>query len=81
MRSLKSTETAHVESSRRRSTDEMAKSTRAQSNTPHASQDATEKVRVAKALMPLVRLLARQAAGDALMASQIEQENRTHEED
>jgi len=33
------------------------------------------------ALVALVRLLARQAARDALMVSRIEQENRTHEED
>jgi len=33
------------------------------------------------ALVALVRLLARQAAHDALMVSRIEQENRTHEED
>lgn len=59
----------------------MAKSTRAQSNTPNASQDATEKVRVANALIPLVRLLARQAAREALMASQIEQENRDDDDD
>ena len=33
------------------------------------------------ALVALVRLLARQAARDALMASQIQQENRTDEEE
>ncbi len=33
------------------------------------------------ALVALVRLLARQAAREALMASRVEQENQTHEED
>ena len=32
------------------------------------------------ALVALVRLLARQAAREALIAPQVEQENRTHEE-
>ncbi len=33
------------------------------------------------ALVALVRLLARQAARDALMASQVERENQNHEEE
>ncbi len=36
---------------------------------------------LANALTPLVRLLARQAAREAPMASRVEQENRTHEDD
>ncbi len=59
----------------------MAKSTRLQNDTSRASQDATEKVRAANALIPLVRLLARRAARDALMAFRVEQENRTHDEE
>ena len=36
---------------------------------------------LANALTPLVRLLARQAARDALMASRVEQETQDEQED
>ncbi len=59
----------------------MAKSTRPQSTTSRASQEAAEKVLIANALTPLVRLLARQAARDALTASRLEQEIRLNDDE
>ena len=59
----------------------MAKSTRLRNTTSRASQDAAEKVVIANALTPLVRLLARQTARDVLLASPVEKENRDDEED
>jgi len=59
----------------------MATSTRPQSTTSRASQDAAEKVLIANALTPLVWLLARQAAREALMASRVEQEMQEHDDE
>ena len=61
----------------------MAKSTRPQSTTSRASQDAAEKVSLAgrDALVALVRLLARQAARDALSAFHQDQENNGNDEE
>ena len=51
------------------------------SQTVKAAATSKESFAGRDALAPLVRLLARQAARDALLASRVEQENRTHEED
>ena len=49
--------------------------------TPEEAAASEESLTGRDALVALVRLLARQAARETLMASQVEQENRTHEED
>ncbi len=48
--------------------------------TPEEAAASEESLAGRDALFALVRLLARQAAREALIAPQVEQENRTHEE-
>ena len=54
---------------------------RSDGRTAREGSAAESRLRSHPAVITLVRLLARQAAREALMASQVEQENRTDEEE